>query len=316
MSRDIAASIKARLLNEAKRRGEVFELFLVRYACERFLYRLGACDARERCTLKGAGLLTFWMPDPHRATRDVDLLVSGDSHETAVRRTMETICQVQCPADGIAFDLQSLSITPIRDEQRYTGQRAVLRAYLGKARIRLQVDFGFGDVLSVAPEAAELPTLIGGVPPPRVRAYPRVATVAEKFEAMVQLGRRNSRMKDFHDLWALSDVFAFDGGPLREAISRCFTRRGTAWTPEVPDALTPAFYADPDVVARWDAYLRRGQFRASPPRAVEEVGTRIREFLGPLRESILGDAAFEQRWPAGGPWQANVGAHDAGEGDV
>ena len=311
MSPDVAASIKARLLNEAKKRGEVFELFLVRYACERFLYRLGASDVRDLCTLKGAGLLALWMADPYRATRDVDLLGLGASNEEAVRRMMETICQVPCPEDGIAFDLESLSVTPIRDEQKYAGQRAVLRAYLGRARMRLQVDFGFGDALSVAPEEADMPTLIGRVPPPRVRAYPRVATVAEKSEAMVQLGRRNSRMKDFHDLWALSEAFAFDGASLREAISRCFARRGTAWTPEVPDALTPAFYADPDVEVRWEAYLRKGQFRTSPPRAMQEVGERIRAFLGPLRESILARDAFDQHWPASGPWRPSEE-----EGDV
>ena len=68
MSPDIAASIKARLLNRARETGEEFELFLVRYACERFLYRLGTSALRERCILKGAGLLVLWMDDPYRAT--------------------------------------------------------------------------------------------------------------------------------------------------------------------------------------------------------------------------------------------------------
>lgn len=316
MSPDVAASIKARLLNEARRRGEVFELFLVRYACERFLYRLGASGMSDRCTLKGAGLLTIWMADPYRATRDIDLLASGDSHEPAVRTMMETICREPCPEDGITFDLDGLAVTPIRDEQRYAGQRAVLRAHLGKTRIRLQVDFGFGDALSVSPEEAEMPTLVDRLPPPRVRAYPRVGTVAEKFEAMVQLGRRNSRMKDFHDLWALSETFPFDGRSLREAISLCFARRGTPWTREIPDVLTPGFYADRDVEARWDAYRRKGQFRTPPPRVLHVVGERIVGFLGPLRESILADAAFSRRWPAGGPWQPGVGTRDVGEGDV
>jgi hypothetical protein len=158
MSTDVAASVKARLLNEAKRRGEMYERVLVRYACERFLYRLGISEMRDRCTLKGAGLLTIWMADPYRATRDVDLLASGDSHEAGVRTMMETICRVPCPEDGIVFDLDGLSVTPIRDEQRYAGQCAVLRAYLGKTRLRLQVDFGFGDALSVPPAEAEVPT--------------------------------------------------------------------------------------------------------------------------------------------------------------
>jgi hypothetical protein len=133
---------------------------------------------------------------------------------------------------------------------------------------------------------------------------------------MVQLGRRNSRMKDFHDLWALSEAFAFDGPSLREAISRCFARRGTVWTVEIPDALTSAFYSDPDVDRRWADYLRKGQFRAQPPRAVQDVGERIVRFLGPLRESIVASSAFGRFWPAGGPWQAGVAVRAARGSDV
>jgi hypothetical protein len=243
----VAQSIKARLLREAHRREMELEPFLVRYACERFLYRLGASRYRERCTLKGAGLLTLWMDEPYRATRDVDLLVAGPSDAAAVRETVRAICREPCPEDGLELDLDSLTVTSIRDEQKYVGQRAILRAYLGKARIQLQIDFGFGDALAVAPERAEIPTLIAGVPAPVVRAYRRVVTVAEKLEAMVQLGRRNSRMKDFHDVWALSQLFAFEGPALQQAIMRCFDRRGTPWAAEVPDAPALGFYADPDV---------------------------------------------------------------------
>lgn len=303
MSPDVAASIKARLLNQARKREEEFEAFLVRYACERFLFRLGISSVRDRCTLKGAGLLGLWMDEPHRATRDVDLLAAGASDESAVRITMEIICREPCPDDGIRLDLGSLTVTPIRDEQRYTGQRAVLRAFLGKARIRLQVDFGFGDALPAPPEEARLPTLIDGLPAPAVRVYPRVATVAEKFEAMVQLGRRNSRMKDFHDIWALSEALAFDGASLLEAVSRCFDRRRTPWTPEPPDAMTPAFYADPELDTRWRAYLRKGGFRTSPPARFAAVGDRVRTFLGPVRDSILARTAFDRHWPPGGSWQ-------------
>jgi hypothetical protein len=301
MSPDVAASVKARLLNEANRRGEVFELFLVRYACERFLYRLGASEVRNRCTLKGAGLLTVWMADPYRATRDVDLLASGDSHEAGVRSMMETICRVPCPEDGIVFALDGLSVTAIRDEQRYAGQRAILRAYLGKTRLRLQVDFGFGDALSVSPDEAELPTLIDRLPPPRVRAYPRVATVAEKFEAMVQLGHRNSRMKDFHDLWALTTAFEFEGPTLTEALVACFARRGTPWTEDVPDVLTSAFYEGDELRRRWSDYMGSGAFLVSPPASFDAIGERALAFFIPLRDQVVAGESFDRTWQAGGP---------------
>ena len=204
----------------------------------------------------------------------------------------------------MTFDLDSLTVSSIRDEQEYAGQRAVLQAYLGKARIRLQVDVGFGDVVTPNPEKAEYPTLIGGVPVPTLRTYPRVVTVAEKFEAMVHLGRRNSRMRDFHDIWALSEEFPFEGETLREAVSNCFERRRTAWTSEIPDALQPAFYSSTDLQSRWQAYIRRGGFCTPPPRSLQEIGERIRGFLLPVRNRIVSGLQLEMQWHVGGPWQA------------
>jgi len=303
MTPNVAASIKGRLLTKARERGEEFELFLVRYACERFLYRLGASELRDRCTLKGAGLLTLWMDDPYRATRDVDLLASGANDEAGIRTAMEAICSVSCPEDGLTFAIDGLTISPIRAEDEYPGQRAVLDAHLGTARIRLQVDFGFGDAVIPGPEESNYPTLLEGLPVPRVRTYPRAVTVAEKFEAMVNLGRRNSRMKDFHDVWVLSASFPFDGAELRNALARCFDRRRTAWTDEVPDALTPGFYADADLQSRWQAYLRAGAFQTPPPTSFEEIGEGVQGFLRPVRDSIVAGDPLEKRWPTGGPWK-------------
>lgn len=304
MSLEATASVRARLLRRAKDSGESFELFLVRYACERFLYRLGASPLADRCLLKGASLLAVWMHDPYRATRDVDLLASGASDDAAIRQAIETICRVPCPEDGITFDLERLAITPIRPEEKYSGQRAVFAARLGTARMRMQVDFGFGDAVVTGPEERALPTLIDGLPAPKLRVYPREASIAEKFEAMVTLGRRNSRMKDFHDVWALTQAFSFDGAAVHRAVARCFERRGTPWTPELPDVLGAAFYDDDAVQARWTAYRRAGGFRDSPPEALSVVGERIRSFLGPVREAIAADASFGGTWPAGGPWGA------------
>jgi hypothetical protein len=303
MSPNVAASIKARLLKRADTQGEQLEMTFVRYASERLLYRLGASNLRDHCILKGAGLLTVWMDDPYRATRDIDLLAYGENDDAGVRATMTTICSVPCPEDGLEFDLDTLDVSPIREEDEYAGQRAVLRAYLGKARIRVQVDFGFGDAVVPGPEDARYPTLLDGLPAPLVRTYPRVVTVAEKFEAMVQLGRRNSRMKDFHDVWALSAQFEFKGPELREAVAACFTRRRTGWTLEIPDVLLQAFYGDEDLDARWTNYVRAGAFRAVPPADFEMIGTRVIEFLGPIRESLVSGSSFKKNWSGGGPWK-------------
>ena len=165
----------------------------------------------------GATLPALWMEEPYRATRDIDLLATGENDGEAVRGVMTTICNVPCPEDGLFFDLETLRVSSIRDRQRYDGQRAKLVAYLGQTRIHVQVDFGFGDVVTPGPEEKRLPTLIDGVPAPVLQVYLQVTTIAEKFESMVQLGTGNSRMKDFYDIWALSEAFVFDGAELQEA---------------------------------------------------------------------------------------------------
>ena len=165
------------------------------------------------------------------------------------------------------------------------------------------MDIGFGDIVVPGPEEARLPTLIDGIPAPFLRTYPQVSSIAEKFESMVQLGIGNSRMKDFYDIWALSETFAFDGPELQEAVARCFDRRGTPWRTEIPEALTPAYYSNPRVQDYWAAYGHRGGLFNPPPSAFEVVGDRIQSFLGPVRDSILAGESFEMNWPPRGPWQ-------------
>ena len=303
MTNNVTASIRSRLLNKARIEQTEFQLFLDRYGCERFLYRLGESEVRDQCILKGASLLALWMDDPYRATRDVDLLAFGENDEVTVRNVITTICNITCPEDGIEFDISTLSISAIREGNRYGGQRAVLTAFLGTAKCNVQVDFGFGDVVVPSPEEARLPTLIDGIPEPFLRTYPQVSSIAEKFESMVQLGIGNSRMKDFYDVWALSQTFAFHGPELQEAVAKCFDRRGTSWGTEIPEALTPAYYSSQQVQEYWVAYGRRGGLFNPSPSEFEVVGDRIRSFLGPIRASILAGQSFEMNWPPTGPWQ-------------
>jgi hypothetical protein len=306
MSPDLAASIRARLLKQAKAKGEEFELTLARFAVERLLFRLGASDARDRCILKGASLLSVWLPDPYRATRDVDILASGPPDDAAVQSLVAEVCAAPCPEDALRFDLSGMVVETIRPEDEYAGKRARFRAWLGNARIAVQLDIGIGDAVVVPPEEIEYPTLLEDLPTPRLRAYPREAAVAEKFEAMVRLDTRNSRMKDFHDVWALANAFDFDGASLRKSIAACFERRATPWTDEMPRPLTPAFYQMPDIESRWRRYLAAGAVLVPPPAQFEVIGERILQFLGPVRESIVAKRPFDTAWPAGGPWSREM----------
>jgi hypothetical protein len=313
MSPDVAASVRARLLAQAQASGEEFERKLVRFAAERWLYRLGTSAARDRCVLKGASLLTVWLPDPHRATRDVDLLAVGDVSDAAIRALITEVCAVPCPEDGVLFDLSSLTLEAIRAEEEYSGVRALFWARLGAAQIRMQVDVGFGDAMTSAPEEIEYPAMLNHLPAARIPAYPREAAVSEKFEAMVKLERRNSRMKDYHDIYALSAAFPFEGMALRTAVVACFDRRGTPWTGERPAALTPAFYQDEGFQKRWQAYLKSGSILVAPPSQFEEVGEQIIRFLGPVRDSIVAGNSFELAWKPTGPWSV-IGAGQATSG--
>ncbi len=165
MSPDVAASVRARLLNQAKQSGEEFERTLVRFAAERLLYRLGASAARERCLLKGASLLSVWLPDPYRATRDVDVLASGPAEDVDIRALVADICAVPCPEDALRFDLSELVVETIRAEEEYSGKRARFRAFLGKARIAVQLDIGVGDAVAVEPEEITYPTMLSTLQP-------------------------------------------------------------------------------------------------------------------------------------------------------
>jgi hypothetical protein len=303
MSRDVAASVRARLLNRAKERGEEFELTLTRFAAERLLFRLGESPARDRCILKGASLLSAWLSNPYRATRDVDVLATGRVDDEAIRSLIEAICAVPCSEDGLRFDLSHLGIETIRPEDEYSGKRARFGAFLGKARIAVQLDIGVGDAVVIEPDEIVYPTLLPPLPAPRVRAYPRELTVAEKLQAMVTLDTRNSRMKDFHDLWALAGAFAFDGPSLQRAVAACFGRRDTPWASEAPRVLTPAFYQMPEIERRWRSYLAAGMVLTPPPGQFAAVGERIVRFLGPVRDSIVAEEPFAGAWPPGGPWQ-------------
>lgn len=302
MSPDASASVRARLLAQAHASGEEFERTLVRFAAERWLYRLGASAARDRCLLKGAALLTVWLPNPHRATRDIDLLALGDTDAAAIRALITDVCAVTCREDGVTFDLAGLSLEPIRAEEAYAGLRARFWAHLGAARIRMQVDLGTGDALTSIPEVIEYPVLLNDMPAAQIRSYPREAAVAEKFEAMVKLERRNSRMKDFHDVAALSAAFVFDGAALSTAVAACFRRRRMPWTAERPAVLTTAFYQDGELQRRWRGYRQSSGLLSVPPDRFEAVGEQIIRFLGPVRDGIVDDRALEDVWSPGGPW--------------
>jgi predicted nucleotidyltransferase component of viral defense system len=250
--RNMGASVRTRLLNLAKERNQPHELLLTRYALERLLYRLSTTKHRERFVLKGAMLMTTWFEDPFRPTRDLDLLGFGDPDPHAMLTVFREICTVEAD-DGVVFDVAGLAVDLIREELEYDGLRIKTNATIGGARVRVVIDIGFGDAIEPGIAELEFPVLLD-VPAPRVRAYPRETVIAEKFQAMVALGRANSRMKDLYDVWLLSRAYEFKGDGLPRAIAATFTRRKTPVPVDRPYGLTRAFADDPAKQQQWISF--------------------------------------------------------------
>lgn len=281
--RDIGASVRARLLTLAREKGQAFDLLLTRYATERLLYRLSTTPHRDRFVLKGAMLITTWFDDPHRPTRDVDLLGYGDPAPEPMLAVFKEICAIK-ENDGILFDVEALRIDLIREQLEYGGLRLRTTARLAGARITVVIDIGFGDAIEPGVEEINLPVMLD-LPAPRLRAYPREAVVAEKFQAMVLFGLANTRMKDYYDIWILSRSYAFDAERLSRAIAATFERRGTAIPEDLPDALTPAFSTDATKQRQWEAFAR--DLAAEVP-SLEIIVADLAEFLMPhSRQALL-----------------------------
>ena len=200
--KNTAVSVRDRLLKLARQRGEDFQLILTRYGLERILYRLSQSEHCNQFILKGAMLFSLWSTETHRPTRDVDLLGFGESDEATLQQIFSDLCRVPVEDDGLLFLADSIRVESIRDATEYGGVRVTLLGYLADARIPVQADIGFGDVVTPEPEQIEYPTLLE-YPAPSLRAYPRETVVAEKYQALVNLGIANSRMKDFYDLWIM-----------------------------------------------------------------------------------------------------------------
>jgi predicted nucleotidyltransferase component of viral defense system len=291
----LSASIHDRLLNIAKSNQENFTLTLNRYAIERFLYRLSSSSYQEEFVLKGATLFVLWTGQLHRPTRDLDLLGFGSTDIPRLVTLFQSICEQIVEEDGIEFISDSVSGMNVREEDDYDGVRIKLHGMIGRIQIPLQIDIGFGDVVIPRLAEVDLPTMLNQSSP-RIKAYPRESVIAEKFEAMVDLGMTNSRMKDFYDIWFLVKSFGFEGEILAQAIAATFERRRTPIPMHKPLALTEEFYNDVKKQTQWRAFLKKSSLeRLNPPDLISVVGI-IDQFLLPLISSIQNGTSFDRHW--------------------
>lgn len=297
--RNIAASVRAKLLNRARDSKQDFSLVLTRYALERLLYRISISPHHEAFLLKGALLFDLWFDIPHRPTRDADFLGFGSAELPRIQSVFKEICDISVD-DGILFQSDTVNAAEIRKDSNYAGVRVTLLSTLDGARCHVQVDIGFGDAVTPSPEMVVYPVILPDFEPPQLRVYPRYTVVAEKFHAMASLGIANSRMKDYFDLWVLSQHAEFDGDTLKQAIAATFERRKTPLPESVPFGLTEAFTKDAQKQVQWNAFMRKNNLTAG---ALHDIAQVLTDFLMPAATCAFTNAEFGRHWRVGRSWE-------------
>lgn len=262
MEQGIVMSVHQKLHNLQSETGEPFNNILIKYSLGRLLYRLDVSGNINLFVLKGAMLFSLWSQIPRRSTRDIDFLGLGISTHGQVKDIFTQACNVEYNADGLCFDSDSISSEDIRADQEYHGIRVKLMGYLGRARIPIQIDIGFGDAIVPEPETVEYPKVLD-FPSAKIKAYQPATVIAEKLNALVVLGYRNSRMKDFYDLYILLEHMDFSDQELSVAIKATFERREIAIPKDIPVAFTLGFIEDGTKEIQWKAFIKRNSLDSS-----------------------------------------------------
>lgn len=296
--KNLAASVHQRLLNQAHQKGRTFQEILQAYAIERFLFRLTQSAYADKFILKGALLLIAWGLPLSRPTRDIDLLGYTRNAVEHLAQIVREVCIQPVIPDGMIYAEDSVQAERIKEEAEYEGVRLQFFGFLGPARVRMQIDVGFADVVSPGPVALAYPTLLN-LPAPHLRGYSRESVIAEKFQAMVYLGPLNSRMKDFYDLWVLAQQFDFEGERLQEAIRKTFKHRQT-------DLPGKVIYSFSEEFARarqplWKSFLNRNRLKDVPTH-LSVLTQDLSRFLEPALRAISQEEDFDAYWQAGQGW--------------
>lgn len=298
-----AASVRARLREYARSRAESHERVLVRYAVERLLFRLSRSETPTRFVLKGAMLFVAWPRQVFRPTGDLDFLGFGSPEPAEVKKCFEAICRIEAPEDGILFDVSTLQVSPAREAETYRGVEVRLDANLDGAIIPVLVDVGFGDHVHPAPKRAMFPCILPDLPAAAILMYPPETVVAEKFEAMIRRGERNTRLKDFYDLWVISRSFSFEMAELVEAVRGTLRRRDSNVPMQTPVGLTDVYADFVEKNGLWSGFLRRSPPSFAPP-AFIELQADLRAFFGPVIANLALPEGARGEWsPGAGAWR-------------
>jgi hypothetical protein len=297
--KNLPASVHQRLKNMAASSGRPFQELFYYHAMERFLYRLSNSEYSESFTLKGGLMFRGWGIPLRRLTRDIDVQAYANNSIENLEAIVRDICEQEVEQDGMRFDPDSVRGEQIMNEADYPGTRIYFIGYLGNASIHLHLDISFANVITPATVRVAYPTLLD-MPGFEIRGYPYETAISEKFQSMVALGDINDRIKDFFDIWLLSQQVDIQGSTLAEAIQATFENRKTPLPAVLPEALTDEFGSLRQ--ADWERLLRRSNLSLSEFPSFAEVLSILREFLWPVVQASREGIVFEQIWKAGGSW--------------
>lgn len=299
--KNLEASIRARLQNEAKETNRSFSEILQYYGMERFLYRFSRSKYADKFILKGALMFTVWQIPERRTTLDIDFLARYDNQTATIEKVIKDVCSVPVIPDGLVFDAKTVRGQKTKEDMEYEGVRVKFIGLLERSRIPMQIDVGFGDVIYPKPNVIDYPVILD-FPKPHLKGYPPESVVSEKFEAMVKLGLLNSRMKDFYDIWLMMRQFDFNGLQLTEALKKTFERRKTPLPQNTPLFAEEIYDEKSDRQTLWRAFLKKGEIKHAPEK-LSTTAREIEKFLVRPIDAIRKDYKFNEIWKAPGPWK-------------
>ena len=298
---NLNASIRARLQNKANDTGRPFAEVMQYYGIERFLYRFSKSEYKDKFILKGALMFTVWDVPERRTTLDIDFLGRYDNQTIEIEKVMKDVCNVDVQADGLVFDAKTVTAQKIKEDADYEGVRVKFTGFLDRSRISMQIDVGFGDAVYPKPKMIDYPVILD-LPKPHLKGYAPETVVSEKFEAMVQLGLLNSRMKDFYDIWLMMRQFDFEGTELAEELKRTFAHRKTSF-PQGRQLFVEEIYDEnSDRQMLWKTFLKKGNIKHASEK-LSIIAKDIEGFLRKPLEAINKGEDFKSEWKALGPWK-------------
>lgn len=279
--KNVAASVKARLMNIAKESGKDFQSIILQYVQEKFLYRLSISKYADNFILKGALLFLAFDISRLRPTKDIDFLgieISQDSE--TIKNIFKNILIIE-NNDGLVFDYQNIKFTEITERNKYRGLRIEFLTFLENTRINMQIDVGYGDKITAGPVSIEFPVLLDSQIP-KLKAYSIESAFAEKFEAAVSINFLSSRMKDFYDIWFFASKYIFNSTDLYDAIFTTFDNRNT----KIDDrdlVYSKKFMNDDGRQRMWEAFLKKNKLTSV--QKFSELIEKLKLFIEPILNS-------------------------------